>query len=199
MPAGDDFDGWVALLGRRQLRQRARRHLMAVGGPALPALRRGLRSPIATVRAGCASILDHLVDDESVPALVAALDDPDGAVLARALHALACDRCKQGACRPSDDLFVPKALELVRSHPDPDVRASAIDALAKAAERNPDVAVALTDAAAGEHHPGLRHLAERKLAQARAQPRAEAQAARRYRRTARGTNTTTSATIQSRA
>jgi HEAT repeat protein len=168
MPAGNDYDGWVALLGRRQQRQRARRHLMSIGPPALPALRRGLLSDEPAVRRSCASILDHLVDDESVPALVAALDDPDSGVLARALHALACDLCKEGACRPSDDLFVPRALDLVRHHPDPDVRASAIDALGKAAERNPTVATALRAAAAGERHAGLRHLVDRKARKAEA-------------------------------
>ena len=175
MPAGGDFDGWVRLLAHAATRQRARRHLMRTGSPgALPALRRGLREGDAVVRRVCASILDHLVDEASLPDLVAALDDDDPEVLKRALHALACDACKQNECRAGDDLFVPRAVALLE-HPDARVRAGAIDALGKAVERNRDVTSpavrALVSAGTRERDPGLRNMARRRVVRAqRRQP-----------------------------
>lgn len=168
-PAGGDFDGWVDLLGTDAMRQRAKRHLLRSGAAALPALRRGLRHEAAIVRRSCAVILDHLVDDASLPDLVAALDDPAPEVLTRALHALACDACKENECRPSDDLFVPRAIELL-DHPDAAVRASAIDALGKVAGRTGDptsaAAVALAGAQEGDRVAGLRNMARRRLVSA---------------------------------
>lgn len=168
IPAGGDFDGWVRLLARAGNRQRARRHLMQAGSPgALPALRRGLRDADPFVRRACASILDHLVDEASLPDLVAALDDEDPDVVKRALHALACDTCKENECRPSDDLFVPRAVEMLE-HPDPRIRAGAIDALGKALQRTADPASPAERALAAveDHEPisGLRHMARRRLA-----------------------------------
>jgi HEAT repeat protein len=166
IPRGNDFEGWVGQLGIASGRQQAKRHLMQTGSAALPALRRGLRHRDPIVRRICAGILDHLVDDASVPDLVAALDDEDPRVCARALHALACDQCKQNECRPADDLFVPRALELLRDG-NPDVRAAAIDALGKVAERRPDIAAALGVLGEQERHPGLRTMARRRTARAR--------------------------------
>ena len=167
IPAGGDFDGWVRLLAHAGSRQRARRHLMQAGSPgALPALRQGLRHADPFVRRVCASILDHLVDEASLPDLVAALDDEDPDVVKRALHALACDACKENECRPTDDLFVPRAVEML-DHPDPRIRAGAIDALGKAVQRSADPAspAACALAAVHEREPvsGLRHMARRRL------------------------------------
>src|SRR5918997_305587 len=127
-PAPNDFDGWVSQLAYSSYRQRARIHLLTSGRSAVPALRRGLRHDNVVVRRQCVRIFDQLADDESLPHLVAALDDDDPGVRARALHTLACDRCKQGECRPGEDLWVPKALDLLRDE-NPDLRAAAIDAL----------------------------------------------------------------------
>lgn len=168
IPAGNDFDGWVRQLAIPHCRQQAKRHLLVAGPPALPALRRGLRHPQAIVRRLCVAILDHLLDEESVPDLVAALDDDDPTVCARALHALACDACKQNECRPSDDLVVPRALDLLRRHPNADVRAAAINALAQVAQRRPDVIVALTAVGESETDPGLRNMARRRAQRVRA-------------------------------
>jgi len=158
-PAPRDFDGWVAQLAVSHRRQQAREHLLGSGPSALPALRRGLRHQKTVVRRQCVGILDHLVDEATVPDLVAALDDEDPGVCARALHALACDRCKQGECRPGEELFVPRALELLRDHPDPDIRAAAVDALGKVVDRRPEVAAALLASAERDPHPGVRNMA----------------------------------------
>ena len=161
-PAANDFDGWVSQLGISSCRQRARFHLLESGPRALPALRRGLRHQKAIVRQQCVRIFDQLVDEESLPELVLALDDEDPAVCARALHALACDRCKQSGCRPAEHLWVPRALDLLRNHRNPDLRAAAIDALGKVARHRPEVAAALAAAAALDVDKGLRGMARRR-------------------------------------
>jgi HEAT repeat protein len=121
-----------------------------------------MHHPTPMVRRLCASILDHLADEAALVDLVAALDDEDGAVVKRALHALACDRCKEDDCRPGEELFVPRALELLH-HVDPDVRAGAIDALGKVVARRPDVAEALAATARHDRDPGLRGMARHRL------------------------------------
>lgn len=160
-PRAADFEGWVAQLSKPSRRQRAKIYLRAAGQPAVPAVRHGLQHPDPIVRRLCASILDHLADELSFVDLVAALDDDDPEVLKRALHALACDRCKENACRPGEELFVPRALELLQ-HPNPDVRASAIDTLGKVVARRPDVADALADVARMDRNAGLRGMARRR-------------------------------------
>ena len=157
-PARNDFAGWVAQLGHASSRPRAKQHLYAAGRTAVGAICRGLRHDNAIVRRQCVNLLDHLVDDDSLPALIAAVDDTDPSVAGRALHALACDRCKEGACRPGEDLWVPKALGLLH-HPDPDLRAAAIDALGKVASRREDVVAALLTVSEHDTDRGLRGMA----------------------------------------
>lgn len=162
-PRAADLDGWVAQLSKPSRRQQAKVHLRAAGQPAVPAVRRGLHNPDPMVRRLCASILDHLADELAFVDLVAALDDEDPDVLKRALHALACDRCKENGCRPGEELFVPRALELLH-HPNADIRASAIDTLGKVAARRPDVAIALAEVARRDRDSGLRGMARRRVA-----------------------------------
>jgi HEAT repeat protein len=159
-PSDTDYDGWVNRLAVSSFRrQEAKQQLLAAGAPAVPAIRRGLRHDKAVVRRLCVNLLDRLVDDDAIPDLVAALDDDDVDVVKRALHALACDACKTGECRPGDDLFVPKAVELLR-HPNPDLRAGAIDALGRVVERGrADVAAILVEVAEHDADRGLRGMA----------------------------------------
>ncbi len=175
-PAAHDFNGWVAQLGVSSCRRRAKLHLLAAGPPALPALRRGLLHQNAIVRRQCVGILDHLADEASLVSLVSALDDADASVSARALHSLACDRCKENDCRPGEDLWVPRALELLHDR-NPDRRAAAIDALGKVARRRPDAAAALAAAAEADSDRGLRGMARRRtptsLVGAPSEPRAD--------------------------
>jgi HEAT repeat protein len=163
LPAARDYDGWVARLAvNSEVRQEAKLHLRQAGADALPAVRRGMSHPKPMVRRQCANLLDFLADEASFVDLVAALDDDDPQVLKRALHALACDQCKENECRPGEDTFVPRALELLR-HANADVRAGAIDTLGKVASRRPDVADALRDVAAHERDRGLRGMALRRV------------------------------------
>ena len=162
-PAPNDFKGWVAQLGVASRRARAKQHLLASRRLALPAIRRGLQHQEPIVRRLCVNLLDRLLDEASVPALVAALDDQAPEVSARALHALACDRCKQNQCRPGEDLWVPRALKFLETDPNPDLRAAAIDALGKVALRRPDVATALGAAAETDPDRGLRSMARGRI------------------------------------
>jgi HEAT repeat protein len=164
-PAPNDFDGWVHHLGVSSRRKDAKIHLLAAGKAALPALRRGLQNAKPMVRRQVVNVLDHLVDDETLPHLVALLDDDDAEVVGRVLHALACDRCKQDECRPGEDLWVPRALVFARSHPSAHVRARAIDALSKVAGRRPHVLAALADVVEREGDIGLRGLARHAVEQ----------------------------------
>jgi HEAT repeat protein len=163
LPAARDFDGWVAQLAHSQRRQHAKLFLRQAGAPALPAVRRGMQNPNPMVRRLCASLLDFLADEAAFVDLVAALDDDDPGVLKRALHALACDQCKENECRPGEDLFVPRALDLLHDD-NPDVRASAIDTLGKVAARRADVVAALADVAERDPDRGLRGMARRRVA-----------------------------------
>jgi HEAT repeat protein len=160
-PAPNDYDGWVSQLGVSSSRQRAKAHLVTAGPPALPALRRGLVHRKAIVRQLCVRLFDQLVDEASLPDLVLALEDEDLGVRTRAMHALACDRCKQDACRPAEDVWVPMALDWLND-PDPDLRASAIDALGKVAGHRPEVGEALAAASERDPDQGLRSMARRR-------------------------------------
>ena len=126
-----DYVGWVALLRDPLRAKRAYWHLVMSGDKALPAIRRGLRDANADTRMYCAKALDHLVDEETFPDLIAALDDDDARVRWDALHALACDRCKDNACRPEKDTVLPRAAALLRSDPSPHVRAIACEVVGR--------------------------------------------------------------------
>ena len=54
------------------------------------------------------------------------LNDSDKPVRCSALHTLACDRCKEGACRPEEAQVLPMAMKLLASDPDAHVRAMSI-------------------------------------------------------------------------
>ena len=162
IPSGSDFDAWVDRLRRAGQRQEAKQHLLRAGVSALPALRRGTRHRHPAVRRVCVGMLDRLVDQDSVGDLVAALDDGDVEVRRRALHALACDACKENECRPGEDLWVPRALTLL-ADPDPDLRAAAVDALGKVVRHRPDAAGALAAVAERDPDRGLRGMARRSV------------------------------------
>jgi HEAT repeat protein len=114
------------------------------------------------VRRQCVNILDRLLDEDSLGLLVAALNDPEPEVVGRALHALACDECKDGACRAREETWVPRALTLLH-HPNPDLRAAAIDALGKVTKNRPDVTAALAITSRTDADRGLRGMARRRI------------------------------------
>jgi hypothetical protein len=56
------------------------------------------------VRVGRCVVLDHQMDDSALPCLIDNQLHSDPSVHSRALYALRCDRCKEGASRPKTRL-----------------------------------------------------------------------------------------------
>ena len=123
------LDDLVRDLGVKHRSKAAQRELMRRGPEATRALQRGLSDADPAVRVGCCIVLDHHLDSLAIPDLLAELADRDAAVRRWAMHALACDRCKEGTCRPSESDIVPLAMQLLTDDVDYQVRTAAVHAL----------------------------------------------------------------------
>lgn len=148
----------VEHLGVAHRAREARRALLAAGAAATPAVRRGLGHHDPAVVVGCCDVLDASLDEDALPELFACLGHDDPQVRARALHALACDACKQGACRPGEGRLIRAA---VRATTDPvaAVRVAAVQALGPASRRSADALAALERCAQADAHPPVRKIA----------------------------------------
>jgi hypothetical protein len=69
--------------------------IMMLGRDALADVEVGLSHENPDVRLYCTLALDRLAGTNSFVMLLPLLDDPDARVRSRALHSLACDRCKR--------------------------------------------------------------------------------------------------------
>ena len=152
----DDYERWVELLADPLRAQRARWHLILSGAPALAAVREGLHHSNADVRVNCALVLDHLVDGESFADLITMLGDPDARVRINALHALACDRCKDTECRPSEGDVLGPAIAALRGDPDPHARGMAAEVVGRWVHTNESAAAALVAARDDDPAPAVR-------------------------------------------
>jgi len=132
------------------------RSLIAGGVAASPFVRQGLHHSNPDVVVACCRVLDHFLFDEAVPDLIELLEHPVPEVRAWALHALACDRCKEGACRPGEDDSIPVALTMLREDPSPRVRVMAADLIGTVVHRRPDAAEALVHARDHDASPNVR-------------------------------------------
>jgi HEAT repeats len=148
--------GLVLELGGRTRQGPAYRELLRRGLAALPAIRAGLHHPQAAVRAQCCRLLDQLLVADALPQLIAMLDDEDVGVRVTAVHALACDRCKQDSCRPSEASVLPAGLRLVEGDPNPHVRAMAIELVGRFVHGNPAAARTLLRAREADPSPTVR-------------------------------------------
>jgi hypothetical protein len=155
LPGGrlNDYDSLVEQLAVKHRADSALRALMAAGAAATPAVRRGLLHDEPIVRVRCCMVLDHHLDEDALPELMANLEHPEGRVRAWALHALACDRCKEGECRPGEDEVVPIALRMLSGDRSRRVRTMAASLLGVAVHRRPEVARALEEARDRDAHP----------------------------------------------
>jgi HEAT repeats len=113
-----DFDRLIEDLGIEHRARAATRLLMAAGMSATPAVRRGLKHRNPRVRARCCGVLDHFLDADAIPELMDNLGHDDPEVRLMAMHALGCDRCKEGSCRPAEDDVVAAAMRLLAHDPD---------------------------------------------------------------------------------
>jgi hypothetical protein len=93
--------------------------LMAAGRDVVPAVRVGLRHASGDVRYHCCAILDRYLSSETIDELIGMLGDPDARVRRAALHALACDHCKEGAFRPQASAVLPPAVWLLAHGSEP--------------------------------------------------------------------------------
>jgi hypothetical protein len=152
MPATD----LVTLLGDPHRAFLAYTRLLALGPEATQAVRDGLAHPDVRVREQCCKILDHLMDADSIPLLIDALADPCERVRIAAVHALACDRCKTGACRPAPEAVLPTAVSLLAGDPSALVRAYAAELVGQWARSHPAARDAITRAAAHDPSPSVR-------------------------------------------
>ncbi len=84
------------------------------------------------------------------------LDDESPKVRVAALHALACERCKQDACRPSEAAVLPPATRLLRGDPDAHVRAMAVELVGAFAHNRQEAAEALIEARQHDPSPAVR-------------------------------------------
>jgi hypothetical protein len=155
----DSWDRLVEDLGVDHRAKDALRQLMFAGSLATRALRRGLRHDHAEVRVGCCRVLDHHLDEAAIPELIANLTHENAEVRTWAMHALACDRCKEGACRPGEDDVLPIALRMLRDDPSRAVRKEAAQLLGRSAHRRSDVCRALELARENDPDPLVRKVA----------------------------------------
>jgi hypothetical protein len=132
------------------------RRIMMLGRDGLVVAEAGLGHENPDVRLYCTLLLDHLAGTNSFVMMLPLVDDPDARVRSRALHSLACDRCKKDDVQLLDkSTILPLALRALRDDPDAHVRAMAVevvgtwihtdsaaaDAVALASERDPSPAV----------------------------------------------------------
>ena len=157
-----EMEGYRRLVEDLAIKHRARealRRLMAAGSLATPAVREGLHYPEPAVRIGCCQVLDHFMDEAALPDLLENLHHENETVRAWAMHALACDRCKEGTCRPGEDEVLPIASNMLIHDESRRVRQMAAGVLGPSVHRRPDVLRALEYARDHDPHPVVRKIA----------------------------------------
>jgi hypothetical protein len=134
----------------------AYRRLLARGLDAMPVVRRGLRHADADVRYWCCQYLDRFLEPESLGDLIAMLDDVVPCVRLSTLHTLACDRCKEGDCRPEQAAVLPRALQILATDPDAHVRAHAVGLVGYWVHGSAAAQAALLEAMKSDPNPTVR-------------------------------------------
>ncbi|HEX7995551.1 MAG TPA: HEAT repeat domain-containing protein, partial [Streptosporangiaceae bacterium] len=130
--------------------------LLRLGPAASAAAKRGLQHPDEQVREYCCQVLDHLMDADSAAALIHALDDPAERVRLAAAHALACERCKDGAWRPVAASVLPRAIALLAGDESAHVRAMAVELVGMWVHSEPAACTAIERAAAADPAASVR-------------------------------------------
>lgn len=150
------YDSLLAELAIPHRAKAAYRQLQAAGRDALPAVRRGLRHDNADVRYWCCQYLDRFLEPEILTDLIAMLGDADPRVRQTTLHTLACDRCKEGDCRPEQGAVLPRAIEMLANDPDAHTRALAVEVVGQWVHTNAQAEAALVAARASDPSPTVR-------------------------------------------
>jgi HEAT repeats len=155
----EDYRRFVEDLAVKHRAKESLRRLMAAGSLATPAVREGLHHPEPAVRIGCCQVLDYFMDEDALPELLENLHHKDELVRAWAMHALACDQCKEGTCRPGEDEVLPIAAHMLIHDESRRVRQMAAGVLGPSVHRRPDVLRALEYARDHDPHPVVRKIA----------------------------------------
>lgn len=137
----------------------ALRRLLAAGAAASDVVREGLQHDNPAVRVGCCKVLDHFMDEAAVPALIANLTHPNEEVRCWAMHALACDKCKQGSCRPGEEEVIPIAARMLIEDGSRRVRQSAAGLVGESVHRSQAALPALQHAYRHDPSPIVRKIA----------------------------------------
>jgi hypothetical protein len=130
--------------------------MLREGARLLPLVRANLEHPDAEVRRYCCRFLDHFLEPAALGELISMLDDPDPAVRAASMHSLACDRCKEGDCRPDETLVLQAAMRLLAGDPDAHVRAMAVEVVGLSVHTRHEAAEAIAATVAGDASPMVR-------------------------------------------
>ena len=157
--SGNTLDETVAMLASPHRRKVALRRLMQAGRAGTRAVRAGLRHANPDVRIACCKVLDHFMDDQALPELIANVDHSHPGVRAWAIHALACDRCKEGACRPGEQDVIPMVVNALLHDEDRGVRQQAAGLLGPAVLRSETASAAIREAHDNDPHPAVRKVA----------------------------------------
>jgi HEAT repeat protein len=134
----------------------AYRKLFELGFAVVPIAKEGLKHENASVRYYCCSLLDHFLAPEALEDLISMVHDPDPKVRVMALHTLACDRCKEGDCRPAEANVLPEALRILNEDNDAHVRAMAIEVIGQYVHTNRGAEQALLEANKKDSSPTVR-------------------------------------------
>jgi HEAT repeat protein len=153
---GEADDAVVEELGVPHRAQAAYWVLLGRGERSLPAVRAGLQHEHADVRVHCCRIMDHFLAPDALTELLGMLDDSDARVRVAALHSLACDRCKEGDCRPDTRDVLDSATRLLTTDDSPHVRAMAVEVAGAFVHESADALQALEKAAASDGAPAVR-------------------------------------------
>lgn len=157
--------GWLMLTGHDRIIEElafsykapiAYRELLELGVEALPAVREGLRHDNSDVRLHYCRFLDRYLSPDTLSDLIGMLNGEDERVRCSALHTLACDRCKQGTCRPEKADVLPKAMKLLQCDPDAHVRAMAIEVVGQFVHTDSLAAAAISAAQQADENPTVR-------------------------------------------
>tara|TARA_E500000331_G_scaffold106234_6_gene103010 strand:+ start:5929 stop:6462 length:534 start_codon:yes stop_codon:yes gene_type:complete len=160
-----DFSGMtpfevVQLLTSDHQRPAAIRHLLSLGKTGTTAVRLGLKHPDPAVRIACCRVLDHFTDEAALPELKANIDHSNTGVRSWAIHALACDRCKEGACRPGEEDVIPLVIHALLHDENRSVRQQTAGLLGLSVLRSEEAATAIMTAYCKDPHPSVRKVAE---------------------------------------
>ncbi len=99
------------------------------------------------------------MDKAELPDLQANVDHPHAGVRNWAIHALACDRCKEGACRPGEEDIIPLVTEALLHVANRRVRQPAASMLGHSVLLSHVALCAVKTAYREDPHPTVRKIA----------------------------------------